>query len=226
MNIEFSSEDVREHLNSLGYQNLSDSQLKEFVHDLRRLIKYEDKQKKLQRLINEKSSKIDENEGKDVVDKSAQFQRVQQTRKDATVRKVLTKQRQTLHYNKNTGDINLTNDSVSLSVEESSSSTENSYDKVNIRIKTGGIHPGPPENLGELKQILPPRPVLPTKPTCSFIRPVIKEPKVKSLKHDPVKLHQFYKEQWEKQRLPGEFNQTEKNIRWATREWMNRGKEN
>ena len=55
----------------------------------------------------------------------------------------------------------------------------------------------------DLRQILPPRPDLPTKPTCSFIRPVIKEAKAKSTKHDPVKLHQFYKEHWEKQRLPG-----------------------
>ena len=34
-------------------------------------------------------------------------------------------------------------------------------------------------------------------------RPVIKEVKPKNLKQDPVKLHQFYKEHWEKQRLPG-----------------------
>ena len=57
----------------------------------------------------------------------------------------------------------------------------------------------------DLRQILPPRPELPTKPTCSFIRPVIKEAKPKSAKHDPVKLHQFYKEHWEKQRLPGKW---------------------
>ena len=73
----------------------------------------------------------------------------------------------------------------------------------------------------DLRQILPPRPELPTKPTCSFIRPVIKEPVKKSLKHDPVKLHQFYKEHWNKQRLPGEMNRREKDLRWATREWMN-----
>ena len=34
-------------------------------------------------------------------------------------------------------------------------------------------------------------------------RPVIKEVKPKNLKQDPVKLHQFYKEHWEKTRLPG-----------------------
>ena len=53
-------------------------------------------------------------------------------------------------------------------------------------------------------------------------RPVIKEVKPKNLKQDPVKLHQFYKEHWEKTRLPGELNKTEKDLRWATREWMSR----
>ena len=37
-------------------------------------------------------------------------------------------------------------------------------------------------------------------------RPVIKEVKPKNLKQDPVKLHQFYKEHWEKTRLPGKLN--------------------
>ena len=40
------------------------------------------------------------------------------------VKKVLTKQRNTVKYNKNTGDISVTNDSVSLSYEESNSSRE------------------------------------------------------------------------------------------------------
>ena len=36
----------------------------------------------------------------------------------------MTKQRNTVKYNKNTGDISVTNDSVSLSYEESNSSRE------------------------------------------------------------------------------------------------------
>ena len=98
---------------------------------------------------------------------------------------------------------------------------ENVKEEIHIEVKN--VQPdSPPKNLktGELRQILPPRPELPTKPTCSFIRPVIKDPQPKSVKHDPVKLHQFYKEQWEKQRLPGELNRVEKDLRWATREWM------
>ena len=44
--------------------------------------------------------------------------------KETKVKKVLTKQRNTVKYNKNTGDISVTNDSVSLSYEESNSSRE------------------------------------------------------------------------------------------------------
>ena len=46
--------------------------------------------------------------------------------KETKVKKVLTKQRNTVKYNKNTGDISVTNDSVSLSYEESNSSREQS----------------------------------------------------------------------------------------------------
>ena len=51
MNLDFSSEDVRQHLENLGYNNISEEQLKDFARDLRRLIRYEEKQKKLQKLI-------------------------------------------------------------------------------------------------------------------------------------------------------------------------------
>ena len=51
MSLDFSPEDVRQHLDNLGYTNTSEDQLKDFVRDLRRLIRYEEKQKKLQNLI-------------------------------------------------------------------------------------------------------------------------------------------------------------------------------
>ena len=104
-----------------------------------------------------------------------------------------------MNYNQKTGDLSVTEDSVEVSYE---ASTE---DEIRIEIKPIKTPLSPFKDLkvGELRQILPPRPQLPTKPTCSFIRPVIKEAKPKSTKHDPVKLHQFYKEHWEKQRLPG-----------------------
>lgn len=51
MSLDFSPEDVQQHLENLGYTNVSEDQLKDFVRDLRRLIRYEEKQKKLQNLM-------------------------------------------------------------------------------------------------------------------------------------------------------------------------------
>ena len=40
----------------------------------------------------------------------------------------------------------------------------------------------------------------------------------RSLKTDPVRLHQQYKEHWDKANLPGEKSHNK--LRWAVREWM------
>lgn len=222
MSLNFTPEDVRRHLVSLGYGHISEEQLKDFVRDLRRLIRYEEKQKQLQSLIEQDKLKQDKDESAaddeaEVADKLEKLDlQGNRTRK---LKKTVEQKRRTLNYNRNTGDLSLTEDSVSVSYE---ASTE---EEIHIEVKNVPVPRGdsPFKNLrvGEpLRQILPPRPELPTKPTCSFIRPVIKDPQPKSVKHDPVKLHQFYKEQWEKQRLPGELNRREKDLRWATREWM------
>ena len=142
MNLDFSGGDVRQHLESLGYNNITEDQLKDFVRDLRRLIRYEEKQKKLQKLIIEERQRSninqddgddenDDSDARDEVDKNdikikrrgAVYRDIQ---KETKIKKVLTKQRNTVKYNKNTGDISVTNDSVSLSCEESNSSREQS----------------------------------------------------------------------------------------------------
>ena len=140
MNLDFSGGDVRQHLESLGYNNITEDQLKDFVRDLRRLIRYEEKQKKLQKLIIEERqrSNINQDDGDDENDDSDARDEVDKNdikikrrgavyrdfQKETKVKKVLTKQRNTVKYNKNTGDISVTNDSVSLSYEESNSSCE------------------------------------------------------------------------------------------------------
>ena len=211
MSLNFSAEDVRKHLVSLGYSHISEDQLRDFVRDLRRLIRYEEKQKQLQDLIENQRGK---NESSSASAASTDDEKVLQHNKATKLKKTVTQERRTLNYNERTGDLTLTEDSISASYETSAE------EEVIIRIKNPRDSPFKDLKVGELKQVLPPRPALPTKPTCSFIRPVIKDPQPKSVKHDPVKLHQFYKEQWEKQRLPGELNRTEKDLRWATREWM------
>ena len=44
----FSKDDVKGHLLSLGYKNLSEDQLAEFCRDLKKLIRYEEKQKRIE----------------------------------------------------------------------------------------------------------------------------------------------------------------------------------
>ena len=212
MSLNFTAEDVRRHLVSLGYSHISEDQLKDFVRDLRRLIRYEEKQKQLQDLIENQKEKNESSSSS--ASASTDDEKVLRRNKATKLKKTLTQERRTLNYNEKTGDLTLTEDSISASYETSAE------EEVIIQIKNVRDSPFKDLKVGELKQVLPPRPALPTKPTCSFIRPVIKDPQPKSVKHDPVKLHQFYKEQWEKQRLPGELNRTEKDLRWATREWM------
>ena len=214
MSLKFTPEDVRRHLVSLGYGDIAEEQLGDFVRDLRRLIRYEEKQKQLQSLIEQ--DKLTQQQRKDESTTDQEGEEIDlKGKRSRKLKKTVEQKQRTLNYNRNTGDLSLTENSVSVSYE---ASTE---EEIHIEVKN--VQPdSPPKNLktGELRQILPPRPELPTKPTCSFIRPVIKDPQPKSVKHDPVKLHQFYKEQWEKQRLPGELNRVEKDLRWATREWM------
>ena len=57
MSLTFSKEDVRKHLLDLGYTNISKEQLKEFMNDLKRLIRYEEKQKRIEAHINYVSKK-------------------------------------------------------------------------------------------------------------------------------------------------------------------------
>jgi len=220
MTLTFSSEDVRNHLESLGYKNISDRQLKDFVKDLKRLIRYEEKQKRLEKL------KTIEEHPKSSVDSTSdeeeniQISNKRQLQRETQVKKTLKHDRQTLHYDQSTGDFSITRDSTSLSYESSS------HEKVENKVEVQITHrPNRPlkafsQKNPEVAQLLPPKPQIPTKPTCSFIRPVIKDPEPKSVKHDPVRLYQFYQDQWKKQRLPGELNRTEKDLRWATREWM------
>ena len=48
MSIPFSKDDVNKHLLDLGYSNITNEQLREFMTDLKRLIRYEEKQKRIE----------------------------------------------------------------------------------------------------------------------------------------------------------------------------------
>jgi hypothetical protein len=51
MGFPLSRDDVERHLKDLGYRNITDDQLNEFIKDLKRLIRFEEKQSRLKSLI-------------------------------------------------------------------------------------------------------------------------------------------------------------------------------
>ena len=56
-----------------------------------------------------------------------------------------------------------------------SSSQEKSLDEIEVKITQRGSNRAPlPDKPSQITQVLPPKPQIPTKPTCSFIKPVIK----------------------------------------------------
>ena len=65
MSVTFSKEDVHKHLLDLGYSNITNEQLREFMTDLKRLIRYEEKQRRIEAHLEytSKSSQHDQNKG-------------------------------------------------------------------------------------------------------------------------------------------------------------------
>ena len=116
----------------------------------------------------EDSTSSEEEENLKIVNK-------REVQRETQLKKTFQHDRQTLNYNQATGDLSLTRDSVSLSYE--SSSQEKVVDEVQIQI-TQRANKVPKfvkkSDNDDLALILPPKPQIPTKPTCSFIRPVIK----------------------------------------------------
>ena len=69
MSISFNKDDVHKHLLDLGYTNITGDQLQEFMKDLKRLIRYEEKQKRIEAHLNvtkgtSPKSPLNENRGK------------------------------------------------------------------------------------------------------------------------------------------------------------------
>ena len=107
-------------------------------------------------------------------EENIQISNKRQLQRETQVKKTLKHDRQTLHYDQSTGDFSITRDSTSLSYESSS------HEKVENKVEVQITHrPNRPlkafsQKNPEVAQLLPPKPQIPTKPTCSFIRPVIK----------------------------------------------------
>ena len=302
MSFSFTKDDVRKHLLSLGYKNLTDEQLQEFCKDLKKLVRYEEKQKRIEahlefrkRHREHQQQRQQRKQGRPrsadstyssgssdasghSMDGGAASPRLQKT---AAVKH----ERNQMIYDRKSGQLDITKESMvttatvsydddgddpsSASIvqerrkatyhhskaandhggrqrhksNDESTSTSISEELVKVKIslpkdddkgpkaaKAGNkaIRPDFDGGCFELmhrpsgetltKQILPPRPDIPTKPTTSCIMPKFKEPKPKPVSRDPVQLHDYYQKHWSKLRLPGDGS--DKQLRWAVREWM------
>jgi len=278
--LSFGKDEVRQHLLSLGYTNLTDEQLTEFCKDLKRLIRYEEKQNRIQAQLQLRKRHKEHQEQRRP--RSADSTYSSGTEGQTSPRflpQTVSHERSEVHYNKKTGD--LTKESLvttaTLDYDENDPSscasnaslvqerrkvtykvvqqrpTQDEDEVVRVRLnvqddsKDGGakrftkIKPKTSSKKLEERpdfdggcfdllhrptgstltaQVLPPRPDMPTKPTTSCIKPRYDDEAAirKPANRDPVRLYAEYKAHWDKLRQPGDGS--DKQLRWAVREWM------
>jgi len=287
----FGRDEVKKHLLSLGYTNVTEEQLNEFCKDLKRLVRYEEKQNRIQAQL--QLRKRHREKQQQHRPRSADSTYSSGTDGQSTPRvQTVSHERRELRYDKKSG--NVTHESlvttatlgyddedeaedadpsscasnasivqerrkVTYKVPQSrreSSRNKSDDEVVKIRLNlddegetlhtTGDSSGGRYTKLKErqplkerpdfdggcfdllnrpsgstmTKQVLPPRPLIPTKPTTSCIKPSAPSDGGKPSfgNKDPVQLYADYKKHWDKLRLPGDGS--DKQLRWAVREWM------
>jgi len=223
MEIKFTVEEIRNHLAELGYQNVPEDKLNTFVSDLKRLIRYEEKRKNLEKKLavmdntksNNKTSirKLrDKRKGKskDVQDGGNIFVSSNVERTTSTVKSV---REQVSKESVDEAGCTTSTTLTTTSVQEELHHTEKSSLYVDIVI---------PRSVETKKSPLLTATLLQQRPTSGLIRCRSTAgngvPPVRRGRCDPVSLHQEYKKAWQKLNLPGETSHNK--LRWAVRGWM------
>jgi len=237
---EFTREDVVKHLADLGYDNVEEAKLDSFCADLRRLIKYEEKKRR----VGEKLEQLEQSQ-----------RRLQESREDSkdssTTPEVARRKRRVRREDKqrakeeklkakyggsedSTNSSNLRGrDGVSSSVR---GEVETSIEREEVDYNMTGhdtsvsseAHQDDPSSLYIDVDLPPSRPSssslplaasLLSQPPPGFIR-VRSGPSVgrKGPASDSVALHQRYRDQWARSNIPGEKRHDR--LRWAVRGWM------
>lgn len=210
--------DVLKYLNELGYQNISSAQLKEFMKDLKRLIKYEQKQ------VKENLENISPAVPYDQLRPSHNV-----TRKPIKVQQNLKKNKKivSLEIKRPTYPCHTACITETVKEESFHSSTPNqSKSTLNKYVSEASSAP----NFQQLDEpvLVSPKRVKSCESQCTCTTKnynskakksyIIPRPPAKTLKSDPVALYHKYQNEWKKQKLPGENNHSE--LRWAIRERM------
>jgi len=211
--IKFTREDVKRHLSELGYSNIEDSKLDEFCNDLRRLIKYEEKQKnigkKLERLekMELQLSENKENEDSSSTSVPKKKKRIRKAEKQRR------KEEKLRSMSESSVDVvSRTEDILDFGQSHTASTSKNESSSLYIDVNL-------PPSRNDSSKALPLAASLIDQPPAGFIRarsgPSIGRRPASS---DPVALHQKYQGYWEKFSAPGEKRHDK--LRWAIRGWM------
>lgn len=233
---QFTREDVVRHLAELGYNNVDESKLDSFCADLRRLIKYEEKKRRVgekleqlersQRRLQE--SRGDSSTTPEVARRKRRVRR--EDKKRAKEEKLRAKYGESAAESTSSSNIRTREDFSSSvrEVETSSEREEVDYTKPGHSTSVSSeVHHDDPSSLYIDVDLPPSRPSsslplaasLLAQPAAGFIR-VRSGPSVgrKGPGSDPVALHQRYREQWARANIPGEKRHDR--LRWAVRGWM------
>ena len=214
----FSRDDVRRHLTELGYSNIEDSKLDEFCTDLRKLIKFEEKEKKIGEkleLLEKNQKRIDFNKENDSTSSSVEMpKRKRRIRREEKQRLKLEKLKAREQKVRSLSESEL--DSYRLPADhvdggEVSEEAEASSLYIDVDL--------PPASRPGSSKSQPLAVSLVEQPPAGFIR-VRSGPSVgrRPADCDPVALHQKYQADWEKFSVPGEKRHDK--LRWAVRGWM------
>ena len=213
--LQFSREDVVRHLAELGYNNVEESKLDSFCADLRRLIRHEEKQKR----VEEKLERLERNQK--LMEESKENTSPPELPKKNRIRKEEKRRRKEAKLRSKLGESsNGSLPSSSRSIEEEARSGETSDGAVCSSQEASSLYIDVELSASRSTSA---RAALAAslldQPQAGFIRarsgPGLgkRDPNT-----DPVQLHQYYQAQWAKASIPGERKHDR--LRWAVRGWM------
>ena len=211
----FSREDVRRHLTELGYSNIEEGKLDEFCTDLRKLIKYEEKKKKIGQkleLLEQNQKRIEANKENDSTSTSTEMpkrrRRIRREEKQRLKEEKLRAKLQARSLSESELDSYRHQDDVDLGDQCEEVEASSLYIDVDLPASRPGSSKSQPLAASLLEQ-----------PPAGFIR-VRSGPSIgkKPAECDPVSLHQKYQQMWDKFQVPGEKRHDK--LRWAVRGWM------
>ncbi len=234
MSLRFSKSDVRRHLLDLGYGNVTDEQLDEFVVDLRRLVKYEEKKQRCKKYDEERSIRRRSSSTSSAYSSSSSHRPATECDEDEADADAVDLARVRRRRRKVVDVIEKESKSASSMSVTSSSASSDVLLRVNVDDSSGLSRS---QSMSSLEEPRPPAArmtktgLIPlSKPTTSFITPAAmamatgsaRQPRggaaSGNLKCDPVRLYQYYQQRWARTRFPGD--DSSKQVRWAVREWM------